>query len=256
MKFYHILWTAISITLISSLISCNNQKQEATKEENIDIHTAKSSLDWEGSYYGVLPCADCAGIQTQLNINDDSYEMLQKFNGKDGMIKSYTGSFDWNESGDVITIHADELNDMHFKVREGSLLVLDSDAKEITDELKDEYVMEKRYPTFENTSWSASQIGDLDISNNAPYIRFGADDKISGNSGCNQIMGRYMIGKDMSLSFDRVAMTRMACEDMDTESAFGTAINKVASYEIIEDEMDLKDGKGNVLMTMKPVYIE
>ena len=39
-------------------------------------HNSRNSLDFAGVYEGVLPCADCPGIQTRLTLNRDvSYEL-------------------------------------------------------------------------------------------------------------------------------------------------------------------------------------
>ena len=31
-------------------------------------HNSRNALDWAGTYEGVLPCADCPGIQTRLSL--------------------------------------------------------------------------------------------------------------------------------------------------------------------------------------------
>ena len=36
-----------------------------------DIHNAETSLDYEGTYKGVFPAADCPGIETTLTLNPD-----------------------------------------------------------------------------------------------------------------------------------------------------------------------------------------
>jgi len=45
--------------------------------------TAETSLDWPGVYKGVLPCADCEGIETELELKaDKTYELTQEYLGK------------------------------------------------------------------------------------------------------------------------------------------------------------------------------
>ena len=34
-------------------------------------HNAQNSLDWNGTYKGVLPCADCAGIEKEITLYKD-----------------------------------------------------------------------------------------------------------------------------------------------------------------------------------------
>lgn len=44
---------------------------------------AETSLDWPGEYKGVFPCADCQGIETELELKaDKAYELKQKYLGK------------------------------------------------------------------------------------------------------------------------------------------------------------------------------
>ena len=45
--------------------------------------TAETSLDWPGEYKGVFPCADCQGIETELELKANvTYELKQKYLGK------------------------------------------------------------------------------------------------------------------------------------------------------------------------------
>lgn len=45
--------------------------------------TAETSLDWAGKYKGVLPCADCEGIEMQLELKSDkTYELTEEYLGK------------------------------------------------------------------------------------------------------------------------------------------------------------------------------
>ena len=67
-----------SLFLLSLLIeSCTQKaKEEATQEivaDSTEIvvndeHNAKNSLDYIGLYQGVVPCADCDGIETLLSL--------------------------------------------------------------------------------------------------------------------------------------------------------------------------------------------
>ena len=46
----------------------------------MDSHTARDSLDWAGSYEGVLPCADCPGIRTRVTLSDNGrYEKQTQY---------------------------------------------------------------------------------------------------------------------------------------------------------------------------------
>ena len=49
-----------------AVASCTNAKKsnESSSAEPVDMHTSQISLDWAGTYSGVLPCASCEGIET------------------------------------------------------------------------------------------------------------------------------------------------------------------------------------------------
>ena len=75
--------SVLSLSLL--LAACHSSLEgDATKlnqhEEGVapDYHHAQNSLDWAGVYEGLLPCADCEGIQTKLTLNDDGAYTLEE----------------------------------------------------------------------------------------------------------------------------------------------------------------------------------
>ena len=50
----------------------NSTSADSTATQVADIHNAETSLDYEGTYKGVFPAADCPGIKTVLTLNADS----------------------------------------------------------------------------------------------------------------------------------------------------------------------------------------
>lgn len=63
-----------------------------------DMHNAKISLDWEGYYYGVIPCASCPGIKILLHLytSDTSpkYTLFEQYIEEDTFFKS-SGDTKW-----------------------------------------------------------------------------------------------------------------------------------------------------------------
>lgn len=74
----------------SSLDSDTNKANDDTvinqQESNSvpDMHTAEDSLSWAGEYEGLLPCADCEGIQTKLTLTHDKTYTLEEHYVKNG----------------------------------------------------------------------------------------------------------------------------------------------------------------------------
>ena len=70
------------------LAACQTPSAPATDSTDtstvVDSHTAENALDWPGRYAGLLPCADCEGIQTQLTLNADKTYVLEEHYVKNG----------------------------------------------------------------------------------------------------------------------------------------------------------------------------
>ncbi|MFT4203037.1 MAG: copper resistance protein NlpE [Chitinophagaceae bacterium] len=109
-------------------------------------HGAQVALDWDGTYEGVLPCADCEGIKTTVVLNkDDSYKINSEYMGKKGAApSSNSGKLEWDSTGNVIVIAAGSESLTKFQVEEGSLKMLDQDGKEITGDLAEKYILRKK----------------------------------------------------------------------------------------------------------------
>lgn len=73
-RFLFIITAVFVITL-----SCSTSNQTANSI-SLDGHEAKNSLDWEGTYSGILPCASCPGILTDITLNkDQTFVLTQEY---------------------------------------------------------------------------------------------------------------------------------------------------------------------------------
>ena len=80
----------ILLLLLLSMISCQQQSKNEAELKNDSIkntlsnsHNAKNSLDYVGIYKGILPCADCEGLETEIIINENAtYSIKTKYQGK------------------------------------------------------------------------------------------------------------------------------------------------------------------------------
>ncbi|HHP0491420.1 MULTISPECIES: copper resistance protein NlpE [Vibrio] len=120
------------------------EEQMITTDTFVDSgHNAQNSLDWNGIYKGKLPCADCAGIDTTLTINEDgTYTLVELYEGKEGNPIKSEGKFTWNESGNTITL-VDESGPNQYFVGENMLMKLDMNGEKATGELASFYNLSK-----------------------------------------------------------------------------------------------------------------
>ncbi len=103
-------------------------------------HNARNSLDWPGTYRGVLPCADCRGIETVVILSaDGTWRTQSRYLGKDGRVFAEQGSIRWNAAGSTITLEGAE--PAKYFVAENRLIRLARDGSRISGNLAEQYVL-------------------------------------------------------------------------------------------------------------------
>ncbi|OOE92272.1 hypothetical protein BZG76_06895 [Salinivibrio sp. AR647] len=118
---------------------------EDTVYEMADHHNAKTSLDWNGTYQGVIPCADCEGIDTTLTLNQDNTYVLSKtYLGKQGEAFKEEGSFSWDQTGSVVILEGLTDSPNHFFVAENQVIMQDMNGETIDGDLADMYKLKKQ----------------------------------------------------------------------------------------------------------------
>lgn len=151
LKQYKVIMKKIFVVALVSMgfLSCSNSAKNADKEiveevEVVDIHNAQNSLDYKGTYKGVLPCADCEGIETELKIDDEGYTRTTVYKGKDDKKFEEKGTYSWdaNNKNIIILDGVKEAPNKYF-VGENYLKQLDMDGNEITGDLADKYILKK-----------------------------------------------------------------------------------------------------------------
>ncbi len=142
----------LSVLLAFTLMSCTNQSKKQADETTpinetvVDSHTSEIALDWAGVYEGTMPCADCEGIETTIELKDDhTYVAHYNYLGKSDGDNMFTneGTFTWDILGSTITLQS-ENETSQYKVGENQIVLLNSDGEVNTGELADFYVLKKK----------------------------------------------------------------------------------------------------------------
>lgn len=106
-----------------------------------------TSVDWAGTYFATLPCGRCEGIEMWVTLNPDStFALRTNYLGlNDALEEEFTGKFSWDKSGSIVTLEA--LKGIYpgkFKVGENRIWYLDSDGNQMTGDLADQYILNKK----------------------------------------------------------------------------------------------------------------
>ncbi len=110
-----------------------------------------------------------------------------------------------------------------------------------------------------NTRWVLRALNDKKVftpeSGKEAYISLTKLDKrLSGNGGCNTMFSTYTLDGN-NIKFGVIASTEMYCAQMETETAFLKALEKVVKYRIKGDTLYLYDSVG-MIAKLEAVYFK
>lgn len=104
-------------------------------------------------------------------------------------------------------------------------------------------------PPLSGTTWKLKQLNGKTVTRTPPRQRditiVFNDGRVSGHSGCNQMMGAYGTNGSSTLTFSQFAGTMMACEqaEMDLENQLLKSLGTVNGYRYDGQQLLLlKDG--------------
>ena len=119
--------------LLSVLCSCHSNPGAA------DSYNSKNSLNWPGVYSCTFQTTDGIDLLLRLKLNrDQSYELTDIYPNRTYPPFTWTGSFSWDDTGNIITfIIADAPS--HYRVTKNKLVMLDNEKNEINDKLSHNY---------------------------------------------------------------------------------------------------------------------
>ena len=199
----------------TTLLSCTSYKQNNTNS-NKPVAKEKSA-HWQGSYSGILPCADCEGIETTLRLKDDNtYTLITSYLGKE-LTDKKEGTF--TKKGHVITLSGIAKNEgsNKFKIEPNQIKYLDLSGKEITGNLASNYILFKNGNTkVEDKKWQLVELNGKPVTGNPAthYLIFNSKTgKINAKAGCNILALDYSIQNNFRVKFGEGISTMMACPD-------------------------------------------
>ncbi|MBP1636200.1 MAG: protein of unknown function Meta and HslJ [Acidobacteria bacterium] len=215
---------------------------------------SRTSLDWAGTYTGIVPCADCEGIETAITLSKDlTFVMKTRYLGKEDTGREVSGTFEWDQAGGSITLHGVPGGPARYLVGERRLVQLDREGNRITGDLADHYVLRQAggepsslpEELFAAARWRLTELYGKPIEPAAdprsePYLSFvRQDSRVQGFAGCNLFNGRFEHAGADRLRFGNVAATMKACADMTVEGEFLKALTATDSFALKDGTLSL-----------------
>lgn len=218
----------IITVVLCTILSCSSSNQ-TTQQSPPDHHTAQNALDWQGTYSGILPCASCSGIETEISLNNDqTYVLTQEYLDKQNVFTS-KGKFTWQNNNIQLEDSASKDSKIIFKVEEGRLRKLDTQGNQIEGAMADNYILFKSGNfEIENTKWVLSEINGniIEGKSETHYLIFHSKERrLEAKANCNSLSFNYKIRNQQELRVNQGMSTLMACPDT-TELSLAKALNK------------------------------
>ena len=234
--------------LIGAVTACSTDKPiertaaPATQRAPVvDIHTSRTSLDWAGSYEGMLGCADCAGVHALLTLDKDaSFELVTWRLERGATPTTDRGQFSWQPDGNSIALDT-AAGQMLIAVGEGRLILrsiagvrqtagapntvltqmLDQRGERpaLSDVLEDH-----RWELTDAMDGSNRRIDALFPDAERSFSFGFAGSRLHVRGGCNGFRGGFLVGDDDMLSVTGTMSTLMACDAplMEADAALST----------------------------------
>ena len=112
--------------------------------------------------------------------------------------------------------------------------------------------------SLENTYWRLVELNGATVTahegQREVHVILRLDGNVGGFGGCNHLTGRYQ-RDGTTLRFADLGSTLMACPYSDDEAAFMTALQNTASFRILGESLDLRDGEGKSIALLRAVYL-
>jgi heat shock protein HslJ len=221
-----------------------------------------TSVDWPGTYFAMMPCADCEGIETTLTLNKDlTYAMTRNYLGKAGAKPDVSkGTFKWNAAGSRITLSNQSPSDI--QVGENQLFHLDMSGNRITGDLADKYTYKKLDMGITEKYWKLTEIMGKPVvkTDGMPkephMILHAADFRVSANGGCNGMGGGFTLMPMNRIRFSQMISTMMACPDMEVEKQLAEVLGTADSYILQGDKLQLVKGRMAPLAKFEAVVMK
>lgn len=257
-------WPAlVLVSIVSFLIRCKAPAGSLTGTTQLPADNSRNSLDWEGVYRGVLPCADCEGITTMISLSkNQTYRLTMTHTGNEGRNTTYSGKFSWNDQGNIITLENAGTMPANYLVGENRLIQLDRSGNQITGALAGKYILSKSAREITERYWKLTELYGKPVpadSNFAtePFIIFKErEGSYSGFGGCNRITGLYQLPEAGRIRITTGSATLMACRNLEWEKSFLKALATADNFTILGDQLVLNKAKMSVLARFKSVALK
>ena len=140
----------ISLLSAVSLVLFACQTPSASDNTPSDLpdpaHNSKNSLDWSGTYSGVLPSEGGQALRTTITLHSDGTYIFDKQvenTGEPENAAVQVGELTWQADGSRIVLEKLNGGSPNYLVGENQLIQLDQNGERITGEMADKFTLQR-----------------------------------------------------------------------------------------------------------------
>lgn len=129
------------------------------------------------SFYGIIPCADCPGIEYELHLNNDNtFAESMRYLDRNVDAFEHDGTYTIEQDSIIILDRGEEQEGFKkLALKDDILVILDTEGNEVEGELAAHYILSKEKPEISDTEYSVEY--SFKAQGNEPFwnVRFGTD---------------------------------------------------------------------------------
>lgn len=127
-----VLVTLAAIGMLCALLGCNNRSDEQTLKSGQDTALQPMQQSWRG----VLPCADCEGIETSLFLEKDgTWVMNERYQGVTREPSSFGSYGTWARTAEKLVLTDSKGEKSYYRAKGDKLEMLDREGNPIVSSL-------------------------------------------------------------------------------------------------------------------------
>lgn len=127
-----VLVTLAAIGMLCALPGCNNRSDETTVKTGPETSLQPMQQSWRG----VLPCADCEGIETSLFLaKDGTWVMSQRYQGVEREPSSFASYGTWARTAEKLVLTDSKGEKFYYRAKGDKLEMLDREGNPIESSL-------------------------------------------------------------------------------------------------------------------------
>ena len=138
--------------IMGMLLSCSSSKQGGsekatadTREQVMDAHNARNSLDYQGTYTGIIPGYDCKTLSISVVLTEREYVLRITPLKENAETIVQKGEYTWDKNGSVITLVGVKGISSKYFVAENQLRQLDKNGKQYVGDNAVNYILRKHW---------------------------------------------------------------------------------------------------------------